>query len=285
MYFASSDIRVAAIAQIVLQQNRWCSIMMKLLPIPAFRANYIWLLADTSGNALVVDPGDSAPVMEILDKQSLTLRAILVTHHHPDHTAGIKALANHPDVIVYGPASETVPCLDIPVSSENCPDLNSPALRMEVIDTPGHTRGHVSYLVSCEDTSWLFCGDTLFSGGCGRLFEGTPAQMHASLQRLATLPGDVLVCPAHEYTLANLMFAERVLPADSDILERLAEVRSLRDAGKPSLPSSIATECRSNLFLRCGETGLGKALEQHAGHPLHSDTERFAVLRRWKDNG
>ncbi len=258
--------------------------MIKLLAIPAFRDNYIWLLADALGNALVVDPGDSAPVLEVLSAQSLKLRAILVTHHHADHTGGLKDLAVSPDVVVYGPATEAIPHIDIPASEGDCFDMHHPAVRIEVIDTPGHTKGHVSYLVTSGESTWLFCGDTLFSGGCGRLFEGTPAQMHASLQKLAKLPDDTLVCPAHEYTLANLTFAQSLLPEDPGVLERLAEVRSLREEGLPSVPSLMATEHSSNLFLRCAEAELGRVLEKYAGHALHDDIERFAVLRRCKDN-
>jgi hydroxyacylglutathione hydrolase len=213
---------------------------MNLVALPAFADNYIWMLHD-GRQALVVDPGDETPVLEALRTLDLVLTGILVTHHHADHVGGIEALRPVLRGPVWGPAGETVPGPSEALSEGDEVEWNG--LRFAVIDVPGHTAGHIAF--ACLDAPGgpvLFCGDTLFSAGCGRLFEGTAAQMHASLGKLARLPGDTRVCCAHEYTLSNLRFARAVEAGNAAITEHMAHCEKLRAAGRPTLPSSIALE-------------------------------------------
>lgn len=257
---------------------------MQLHPIPAFSDNYIWLLADDAGNALVVDPGDAAPVEQALAEHGLTLTAILVTHHHPDHVGGIQTLlARHP-VPVYGPADEAIPGRTHSLQDGDRLRLDAPAIEFEILHVPGHTLGHIVFFAAGHQPPLLFCGDTLFAAGCGRLFEGTAAQMLASLDRLAALPDDTLVCCAHEYTLSNLAFAQAVTPDDEAVRQRIAEMQQIREAGRPTLPVVLADERRSNPFLRVDDAALRAAVSAHAGATLASRTEIFAALRSWKDS-
>ena len=223
---------------------------MKLRALPAFTDNYIWMLHDDR-QAIVVDPGDAAPVAAALDAQGLALAAILVTHHHPDHVGGVAALRPRLQGPVYGPAREAIPQPFTPLADGDSVDVLG--LRFQVIDVPGHTAGHIAYFLPAGDgqAPLLFCGDTLFSGGCGRLFEGTPAQMHQSLGRLAALPGDTRVCCAHEYTESNLKFANAVEPANAALARYTVACRALRADGLPTLPSTIAQERAINPFMRC----------------------------------
>lgn len=253
---------------------------MKLLALPAFDDNYLWLLHDGK-EAVVVDPGDEAPVHTALVSDGLRLAGILVTHHHPDHVGGVAALAARHDAPVWGPAREHVPAPFTPVAEGDTVELLG--LRLDVIEVPGHTAGHVAYYAGAGlDAPLLFCGDTLFSGGCGQLFEGTPAQMHASLQRLAALPDATQVCCAHEYTLANLRFATAVEPGNAALAAYLEACRVRRAAGEPTLPSTIARERAINPFLRCGEPEVAAAAMAH-GAASADPVEVFAALRRWKD--
>lgn len=253
-----------------------------MLPLPAFSDNYIWMLHDTR-NALVVDPGDAAPVLQALRDMGLSLQAILVTHHHGDHVGGVDALREATGAAVYGPASETMP---EPLTRLRQGDtLTALGLRFAVIDVPGHTAGHIAYYCADMDGApLLFCGDTLFSGGCGRLFEGTPAQMQASLDALAALPGDTRVCCAHEYTLSNLKFARAVEPGNQALLHYLAHCESLRHAGQPTLPSRMDTERAINPFLRTREATVAQAAR---GFDTHVDPQApasvLAALRQWKN--
>jgi hydroxyacylglutathione hydrolase len=255
---------------------------MNLLALPAFNDNYIWLLHD-GRDAIVVDPGDSAPVIAALAKMKLSLAGILVTHHHGDHVGGVDELRPWLEGEVFGPALENIPK---PYRALNDGDrISVMGASFQVIDVPGHTAGHIAYFLAGSATAApiLFCGDTLFSGGCGRLFEGTPAQMHQSLSRLAALPGNSRVCCAHEYTLANLKFAGAVEPHNDDLKAYTAWCQSQRAAGLFTLPSSVEQEIKVNPFLRCAEPDvIQSALTHGAASP--SPTDVFAALRQWKND-
>ncbi|MEP7099811.1 MAG: hydroxyacylglutathione hydrolase [Burkholderiales bacterium] len=255
---------------------------MNLIALPAFTDNYIWMLHD-GRQAVVVDPGESAPVIAALDAQQLTLAAILVTHHHADHVGGVDALRSRLQGPVYGPQRERIPQPYVPLVDGDAIEVLG--LRFEVIDVPGHTSGHIAYFHAATDADApiLFCGDTLFSGGCGRLFEGTPAQMHHSLARLAALPGDTRVCCAHEYTLSNLKFARAVEPVNTEVADYADWCRSQREQGRPTLPSSIARERQVNPFLRCDEPAVAHSARAH-GADSDEPVAVLAALRQWKND-
>lgn len=251
------------------------------IAIPAFTDNYIWTISQRD-QCVVVDPGDAGPVEQFLQDKGLTLAAILVTHHHPDHVGGIATLTQDRDIPVYGPANETIPCMTQPL--EDAQQITLPALdlTLKVMEVPGHTLGHIAYYD--DQNGWLFCGDTLFAAGCGRLFEGTPSQMYTSLHRLAELPGQTLVYCTHEYTRANLEFAVAVTPEDQRVQARLAAVKAAREEGQITLPTTLAEECRTNPFLRTGEAEVQAACEAREPGAGSDDAQCFASLRRWKDN-
>ncbi|WP_423455610.1 hydroxyacylglutathione hydrolase [Ottowia sp. VDI28] len=254
---------------------------MDLLALPAFNDNYLWLLHDGT-RALVVDPGDAEPVFAALTQHGLELAAILVTHHHADHTGGVAALREATGAVVYGPAHERIPEPFIPLADGA--QVNVLGMAFRVIDVPGHTAGHIAYFASdMNGAPLLFCGDTLFSGGCGRLFEGTPAQMLDSLDKLAALPANTRVCCAHEYTLSNLRFASAVEPGNAALANYQRECEALRAAGTPTLPSSIGTERAINPFLRSREASVTQAVQAHAATPT-DEVAVFAALREWKNN-
>ena len=221
---------------------------MKLVPLPAFQDNYLWVLHDGQ-RALVVDPGDAQPVLAFLRESGLQLEAILVTHHHQDHIGGLAAVRDATGAQVFGPAREAIPG---PLRSLAQGDrIEALGLHFEVLDVPGHTAGHIAYFTpEVDGAPLLFCGDTLFSGGCGRLFEGTPAQMLASLDALAALPARTRVCCTHEYTLANLRFARAVEPDNEELARYQQHCEELRRRDQPTLPATIGQERRINPFLR-----------------------------------
>ncbi|MEE4251938.1 MAG: hydroxyacylglutathione hydrolase [Alcanivoracaceae bacterium] len=257
--------------------------MLSVTAIPAFRDNYIWLIHDPEGNGVVVDPGDAAPVIAALERLGVTLHAILITHHHPDHIGGIKELCERWPVPVYGPKREQIRGLTVALDDGDQVNLPLPPIHLAVIAVPGHTLGQIAYYCEQPDAPLLFCGDSMFSAGCGRLFEGTPEQMMASLDRLCALPERTLVYCTHEYTESNLSFARSILPNDPALIRRQQQVASLRSAGHPSLPSTLAEELRSNLFLRCHEPALQAALSKDSAEPKDR-LSVFTALRTKKDH-
>ncbi len=254
---------------------------MIIEPLSAFSDNYIWLVHDAA-DAFVVDPGDDEPVRRALRERRLRLRAILLTHHHADHVGGVQALRPLLDGEVYGPAGEMLPEPCLPLCEGDRVEL--PGLSLRVLDVPGHTAGHIAYVgtPAGHDDPVLFCGDTLFSAGCGRLFEGTPAQMAASLAKLAGLPGRTRVCCAHEYTLSNLHFAQAVEPANDAIAQHLRWCQGERAAGRPTLPSRIELERRINPFLRCAEPEVARTVAAR-GEPAGDAVQVLGALREWKN--
>jgi len=256
---------------------------MNLIALPAFTDNYIWMLHDDR-QAVVVDPGESAPVIAALDERQLVLAAILVTHHHADHVGGVDDLRSRLQGAVYGPKRERMPQPCVPLVGGDA--VTVLGMRFDVIEVPGHTSGHIAYFHAAGDGAEapiLFCGDTLFSGGCGRLFEGTPAQMHTSLGRLAALPGDTRVCCAHEYTLANLKFAQAVEPVNTELAAYTDWCRAQRAEGLSTLPSSIARERQVNPFMRCDEPTVAHSARAH-GADSDEPVAVLAALRQWKND-
>lgn len=255
---------------------------MTLHPVPAFDDNYIWVL-DDGRRAIVVDPGDSQPVLDYLTARSLVLDTILITHHHGDHVGGVAELMRSGSVRVVGPATEKLPVpADRLRGADAIPLLDGHA---RILDVPGHTAGHIAYLVESPSLQKpvLFCGDTLFCGGCGRLFEGTAAQMLDSLDQLAALPPDTLVCAAHEYTLSNLRFAREVEPGNPDLADHQEKCLQLRAMQQPTLPSTIDLERRINPFMRVREPSVAQRVAQQAVLQQSSPAHVFAALREWKN--
>lgn len=248
---------------------------MQLTALPIFDDNYIWL-ARVGSAVLAVDPGDAAPLLAYLQAQQLQLAAILITHHHRDHTGGLPMLAEQANCPVYGPAS--IAGVTQPVAEGAPVQLSALNLNYTVMAVPGHTLDHLAYY----GQGTLFCGDTLFACGCGRLMEGTPAAMQASLARLAALPGETLVCCTHEYTLANQRFALAVEPGNLDLQARHARDMQTRAAGQPTLPSTISAELATNPMLRWDAPAVIAAAKQH-GAESDAPVEVFATIRRWKD--
>jgi hydroxyacylglutathione hydrolase len=252
--------------------------MLEIVPLPAFKDNYIWTLRQ-GPRAAVVDPGEARPVREYLAREGLELVAILATHHHPDHVGGIAELVAAKKVPVFGPKGEPIPALTHPVGQGDRAEIPGIGAQFSVLDIPGHTRAHVAYY----GLGSLFCGDTLFACGCGRVFEGTPAQMLDSLQKLAALPDDTRVYCGHEYTLANIRFARAVDPQNPVLAAREVRAQALRDAGRPTLPSTLGEERATNPFLRCAEPAVIESANKYLGARAADPARVFAAIREWKN--
>lgn len=252
--------------------------MTDVIAVPAFQDNYIWLIRDADNRAVIVDPGEAQPVLAVIERLALQPCAILITHHHYDHVGGVgEILARYP-VPVFGPAKERIGGVSHPLSEGQSVTIPSTSLNFNVLDVPGHTAGHIAYY----DDKRLFCGDTLFGGGCGRLFEGTARQMYDSLQKIARLPESTLIYCAHEYTRSNLAFAVTVEPDNAELRARIDAVDALRHQHRPTIPSTLGEEKRTNPFLRC-DSSAARAAAALAGEPAGDPHEIFAILRRRKD--
>ena len=256
--------------------------MTTIIPIPAFADNYIWVLRD-GDNAAVVDPGDAAPVLRYLDAQRLQLTSILTTHHHADHVGGVRTLLERVAVPVFGPAGETIPGRTVALAEGDSIVVPGFGIAFAVLDVPGHTAGHIAYFGDVGDQPVLFCGDTLFACGCGRLFEGTPAQMWQSLGKLASLPPATQVYCAHEYTLANLRFALAVEPDSEALHARQIAEQAKRDRHEPTVPSTIAIERATNPFLRADIPSVRAVIAARGGQTPPDAVAAFAALRAWKN--
>jgi hydroxyacylglutathione hydrolase len=255
--------------------------VLEVSPVRAFADNYIWLIHAPRDPATVVavDPGDAAPVKNELTRRGLKLAAIFATHHHPDHVGGAAELAQSFGAPVFGPANETVPAITRKLAERDRVELPELGLSFAILDIPGHTAGHIAFV----GHDAVFCGDTLFSAGCGRVFEGTPEQMLTSLNKLKSLPPQTRVFCGHEYTLSNLRFAKAVEPDNTALDRHMDACTQLRERGEPTLPSTIELEHAINPFLRCDVESVKQAAEAHAGRKLHSPVDIFAVHREWKN--
>lgn len=268
----------------VLQESALTGLQLRA--VRAFRDNYIWIVHNDT-HALIVDPGQADPVLHYLQKHALDLHAILITHHHADHVGGIEAIKQvYPNATVYGPAREKIPHCDHMLEGDEKIDFSILQLQFQVLDVPGHTAGHIAYFSTGPDGEqpFLFCGDTLFSIGCGRLFEGTAEQMLASLDKITALPANTLVCCAHEYTLSNIEWALAVEPENSHLQQYHTQVKALRAKDLPTLPSQLGLELDANPFLRTREQSVIAAASQYAAANLTQDSDVFAALREWKNN-
>ena len=267
-------------------QQTQSSTNMKVSMIKAFSDNYIWAISSNLGhNMALVDPGDANVCIEFIEQQKLQLSSILITHHHADHVGGIKKLVDYCKskqwpLTIYGPESENIPHCDVALSESTKVELTDLALEFDIIDLPGHTSGHIAYL--SQDN--LFCGDTLFSGGCGRLFEGTPSEMLCSLEKLSALPERTQVYCAHEYTQANLNFALSVEPDNTELVDYYNQVLQKREQDIATIPTSIMLEKKINPFLRCNEPSLITSAAEFSGDKVNDKLQTFTIIRSWKDN-
>ncbi|REL29675.1 hydroxyacylglutathione hydrolase [Thalassotalea euphylliae] len=255
---------------------------INITAIHAFNDNYIWAITQENEPELtLVDPGQAKPCIDYIEVNDLKLTNILITHHHGDHVGAVKALVAQygDDINVYGPATENIPLCRYPLTEGDRVDIDKPQLSLQVLDVPGHTAGHIVYV----NDDVLFCGDTLFSGGCGRLFEGTPAQMHHSLAKLKQLPPTTTVYCAHEYTLANLAFAQTVEPNNAELNEYVETAKQLRAQQIATIPTTIARELAINPFLRADQAEVQQSAQSYTGVTLCNEVDVFAAVRRWKD--
>lgn len=250
----------------------------QVIPLRAFEDNYVWTLRDAT-HAAVVDPGEAEPVIEYLERENLTLAAILNTHHHADHVGGNTDLLQRWKVPVYGPRDERIPETTHPLANGQRFVLPHFGIELEVLDIPAHTRTHIAFYGG----GMLFCGDTLFAAGCGRLFEGTPRQMHDALRRMARLPDDTRVYCGHEYTLSNIRFARAAEPGNTALVTLEQQMQALRDAGQPTLPSTIGQEKATNPFMRVDAPEVIHAAQTRSGTEMTDPVEVLAALREWKN--
>jgi len=254
--------------------------MLHVWPVEVFSDNYVWILErEGADRVVVVDPGDGEPVIAELEQRGLAVGTVLLTHHHHDHVGGLNRLIDRFHPAVSGSAADAVPGVDHPVGDGDVVALPDIELTLDVVGLPGHTANHLGYV----GPQLAFVGDTLFAGGCGRLFEGTPEQMHGSLGRLAALMPATKVYCGHEYTLANLRFAMAVEPGNAALADRLRATEATRAAEQPTVPSTIGLELETNPFLRCSEPSVVAAAEAHAGRELAPGAEVLGVIRSWKD--
>ncbi|MEW6991500.1 hydroxyacylglutathione hydrolase [Colwelliaceae bacterium 6441] len=257
-----------------------------IFAIKAFSDNYIWAIRHSESNYLaLVDPGDAQVCIDYIEENHLILSAILITHHHADHIGGIAKLYDHCQakkwpIEVFGPKNETIPFANHHLVEDDHIELKHLDLSFSVIDLPGHTLGHIAYYTD----GILFCGDTLFSGGCGRIFEGTPSQMFHSLEKLKNLPERTHVYCTHEYTLANLKFALTVDPSNSELIHYYNQVLQLVSANKKTLPSSILTEKQINPFFRCDDMNISQSVNEYSNGNAMDELATFTYLRQWKDS-
>ena len=255
----------------------------RIHPIPAFQDNYIWAIVSAVENEFaVVDPGDPAPVLEFAQSYNLNLTHILVTHHHPDHTGGLARLAEEYKPTIFGPRQSNIKGITDFVAEGDHIELFG--VRFIVLEVPGHTLDHIAYFSDDTATPTLFCGDTLFAAGCGRLFEGTPTMMFESLAKLTALTSNTAVYCTHEYTMANLKFAAAADPQNPALQSRIAAEQAKRDQAQPTLPSTIGLELATNPFLRCDDGQIIEQLKRQNSTVLDSSVDVFAALRAWKDN-
>ncbi|BFM11864.1 hydroxyacylglutathione hydrolase [Simiduia litorea] len=258
--------------------------MLDLTPIPSFTDNYIWGLSDGQ-QAWLIDPGEAAPARQWLQTHKLDLTGILITHHHSDHIGGVQALLHHnPKIPVYGPDTSKIKTVTVPLKDGT--EFNLGPWRVAVLGVPAHTLDHIAYYLApnAEQPGILFCGDTLFGAGCGRLFEGSPKQLHQALKRFKTLPPETLMCCAHEYTLSNLAFAQQVEPGNRKLQERQQQEQCKREAGLPTLPSTLAVELATNPFLRPHSPEIQVSAKHYAKADVIGEEAIIATLRQWKDN-
>ncbi|WP_297324116.1 hydroxyacylglutathione hydrolase [Nitrosomonas sp.] len=256
--------------------------MLNIYPVHAFKDNYIWVIHNQD-YAVVVDPGIASPVIEYLALKKLQLSAILITHHHHDHTGGNAELLQLFDIPVYGPQHEFISTVTHSVKEGDRLSLSEISLHLTVLDTPGHTQGHIAYYGS-DPINLVFCGDTLFSCGCGRIFEGTPQQLYESLQKICRLPDDTLAYCTHEYTLSNIRFARTVDPKNLQLIELERSAQALRNQNIPTIPTTLALEKAVNPFLRCNQQDIVNSAQNYAATSLADPLSVFTVLREWKNN-